>query len=626
MKTIIRTGRRFRASLSGVTAKIVILAVVPIVAISLLNVYGTVQTAGLFEGTLNNRDVSDQRSDAVVRANAKLTNSLIVLLDGLNTMVQSHQYSLLEEDPDAVEDTVALRDDVGGRIVDFQTAVAGVTMIVDEAQLLPPLDEAFDPETASEDEIQARQGRQLLGVLSRTSANLARLFEAYIADNNSTIDLIRQQEFAEANLAFVYVEAERLAAINTAITRVSDNLDGLSQIVGTLLQDSRQAEATAAVETLRASARESYILLSVLAVLLTGAAILYAYSQVATPLRRMAASMCALSRGETEIEIAKASAEIGVMAGALAIFRDNLIDKNRLQQASEQAERQAEEQRRTAMDRLATDFEASVMNIVDTVSCAATDMRSSAEAMAANAEHASQQSTDVAAAAEVTTDNVQAVATAIDGMSASMQQISGQMSQSSDIAGRAVEETERTNGTVESLASAASEIGDVIALISDIANQTNLLALNATIEAARAGEAGKGFAVVASEVKNLATQTTQATEKISAQVAGMQGATSGTVDAIKGISSTITQISESVGTISAAVDKEGAATHEISRNISEAAKGTQDVSSNIASVNAAAGETGQSAGRVLESAGELTRQSELLRSELGKFLTEIRAA
>jgi methyl-accepting chemotaxis protein len=263
-----------------------------------------------------------------------------------------------------------------------------------------------------------------------------------------------------------------------------------------------------------------------------------------------------------------------------------------------------------------------VSEVVDIVSSSSAELQSTAESMAATAEETSRQSEAVAAAAEEATTNVQTVAAAAEEMAKSVEEIGRQVAQSSTIAGRAVDEANRTNTTVESLAEAAQKIGEVVELISDIASQTNLLALNATIEAARAGDAGKGFAVVASEVKSLANQTAKATEDIAAQITGMQEATSGTVDSIKGISSTIGEISEIANAIAAAVEEQSAATQEISRNVQEAATGTQDVSSNITTVNEAAVETGKSAGGVLEAAQELSKQGEVLRGEIEKFIGE----
>ncbi|MHA1598339.1 MAG: methyl-accepting chemotaxis protein, partial [Alphaproteobacteria bacterium] len=187
-------------------------------------------------------------------------------------------------------------------------------------------------------------------------------------------------------------------------------------------------------------------------------------------------------------------------------------------------------------------------------------------------------------------------------------------------------ETERSNEQVQGLATAAQKIGEVVELISDIAEQTNLLALNATIEAARAGDAGKGFAVVASEVKNLANQTAKATEEISAQIGGIQGATRDAVEAIGGITSIIDEINEITSAIAAAVEEQGAATQEIARNVEQASAGTSEVTVNITGVNQAADDTGKAATEVLSAVGTLTTQSDKLSKEVSGFLKDIKAA
>ena len=189
-----------------------------------------------------------------------------------------------------------------------------------------------------------------------------------------------------------------------------------------------------------------------------------------------------------------------------------------------------------------------------------------------------------------------------------------------------MKQAERTDARISELSQAAGRIGDVVKLITAIAEQTNLLALNATIEAARAGEAGRGFAVVASEVKSLAMQTAKATEEIGTHIAGMQKATSDSVAAIKEISATIGHISEIAGTIAAAVEEQGAATQEISRNVEEAAKGTAHVAENIVSVNRGANETGSASSQVLSAATALSGEGNKLKLEVDKFLATVRAA
>jgi len=246
--------------------------------------------------------------------------------------------------------------------------------------------------------------------------------------------------------------------------------------------------------------------------------------------------------------------------------------------------------------------------------------------MAASAEETSRQSSTVAAASEQATQNVNTVAAATEELEASVKEILHRVTDSTHITNETAKAASAANTDMMALASAMDRIGQVVGLISGIAAQTNLLALNATIEAARAGDAGKGFAVVASEVKALANQTAKATEEISTQIAAIQSATRGSVQAIQGIATQIGQVNETAAAIAAAVEEQGAATAEIARNVAEAAKGTAEVTNNITGVNAAAQQSGVAASEVLAAASSLSQNSEELKVQVDAFLREVRAA
>ena len=317
--------------------------------------------------------------------------------------------------------------------------------------------------------------------------------------------------------------------------------------------------------------------------------------------------------------------EIGELARALAVFRDNAQAKLRIEAAQRQ-EQERKEQRQRLVDQHVATFDSSIRALLDALSKAAAEMRSTSESMSATAEQTGRQASAVSDAANHASGNVETVATATEELAASVSEIGRQVNHAAQIANQAVSETRNTDGTVQGLSEAAQRIGEVVQLINDIAAQTNLLALNATIEAARAGEAGKGFAVVASEVKSLATQTGKATEDIAAQVNAIQEATQGAVGAIKSVGHIIQQVSEISATIASAVEEQGATTKEITRNTQEAARGTQAVSVNIAGVSQGAGMTGKAADHVLSAAGELGRTADKLRAEVDSFLMRIRAA
>ena len=345
-------------------------------------------------------------------------------------------------------------------------------------------------------------------------------------------------------------------------------------------------------------------------------------------LARLSALMLALAGGDTESEIpfVDSGDEFGEMARAVAVFKENAVEKQRLTAEQAALQERAEEGRKEAMRTLADQFEADVKAFVDALASSAAEMRTTSQAMSATAEETSHQAAAVAHASEQASGNVQTVAAAAEDLAASIGEIGRQTNQSNAVAETAVVQAEKTQNTVRNLASTAHKIGEVVDLINSIAGQTNLLALNATIEAARAGDAGKGFAVVASEVKALAGQTAKATDDIAAQINAVQGEIESTVDAIEGIVQTIARIREIAGSIAAAVEEQGAATGEIARNVEQAAAGTDEVSVNTAGVTQAAGETGAAATDVLTTADRLFEHSANMRGFVDRFIAQVRAA
>jgi methyl-accepting chemotaxis protein len=348
---------------------------------------------------------------------------------------------------------------------------------------------------------------------------------------------------------------------------------------------------------------------------------------ITRPLSAITGAMSRLAQGDLGIAVSGADRkdEVGQLARALQVFKDNAIEARRLG-AEQEAENDAKMRRAQFLDQLTKQFETNVSTLTQGLSSAATEMEATASSMTSVADQTNARTVSVASAAEQTSSNVQTVAAATEELSISIREIASQVTQSSHIAERAVADAQRTNETVRTLAVSAEKIGNVIALINNIASQTNLLALNATIEAARAGEAGKGFAVVASEVKELANQTSRATDEISAQIGSVQQATSDAVRAIQTIAATIGEMSQISVTIAAAMEEQGAATAEISRNVQEAARGTELVTGNIADVRQGAGETGAAASQVLSAAQELARHSASLGHEVDAFLAGVKAA
>ena len=370
--------------------------------------------------------------------------------------------------------------------------------------------------------------------------------------------------------------------------------------------------------------------------------------RIVRPINTITGVMARLAEGDTAITIPESGRkdEIGAMAQAVQVFKDNLLQTKKMQAEKEAEGRRAaeerkklhqermamaEETRKEAEDRskmmalITADFDREVMRALDSMASVTTEVENTATAMTSTAEDTSERSGTVALAAEEASANLDSVAEAAEELAISIGKIGGEVGLSAKIAGDAVEESKKTNEKVEGLDGAARKIGDIVELINDIASQTNLLALNATIEAARAGDAGKGFAVVASEVKSLADQTAKATEEIAGQITEIQEATGEVAAAIKGFSKTVMEIDEIATRISSAVEQQEAATKTIVDNIQETAASTGKVSGNIVEVNRAAGETKEAALQLQLSADGLTEQGEVVRTQVEKFLASVRS-
>lgn len=343
---------------------------------------------------------------------------------------------------------------------------------------------------------------------------------------------------------------------------------------------------------------------------------------------RITTTMSALAEGDLTIAVSDTHRrdEVGAMARAVEIFKRNALRMKEIEAENSQQEARAAAARRASLHDMADRLEAEVKQIAGTVASAAESLNANATAMAGSVRATAERSHDAAQGADSAASQVQLVAAAAEQLAASINEISSQVNECTHVTETGIAQADATGTAMGKLNAAAEEISQVAALVEAIARQTNLLALNATIEAARAGEAGKGFAVVASEVKNLASQTSKATEDIARRVSAIQQETSAARQVISAVASTINRIGQATASIAAAVTEQSAATGEISRSVQHVATGTQEATRNIAEVLDANTGAAAQAQEVQTNAGEVRQQAADLQTSLDHFLTGLRAA
>ncbi|MFT4075976.1 MAG: methyl-accepting chemotaxis protein [Asticcacaulis sp.] len=361
---------------------------------------------------------------------------------------------------------------------------------------------------------------------------------------------------------------------------------------------------------------------------LIAASLWVAIKSISRPLHHVTESVMRISEGayDTAVPETHAKDEISSLWRSIRTLRDRAAEGETLKAHQQEEEMRIAENMRDERNRIASEFEQSMGELARRFATSSRTVADSAKSLTHAADDAAVRVQSVNNAAVEAANNVQSVAAATEELSASVGEINEQVTRTSQVTRLAVEEAAKTEAAIQTLSTAAQQIGEVINLIQAIAAQTNLLALNATIESARAGEAGKGFAVVASEVKQLAQQTAKATDDIRSKIGEIQSATSETVSSIDTIVRTIEQIGGLTTAIAASVEQQGYATQEIAGNTNRAADGTREVTGHMAGVGDAASQTGEAAKTLLSLSSDLETRSEDLQHEVMAFVGRLRAA
>lgn len=605
-----------RNKFTGVAGKVMMLAIIPALVMALMNFYSTNQMTSLADTATNTFKRFANVNNTIILSSNRLKDTMFGLLNNVKILTRQHQSSLMRHDKRDTWVILSSRNRVQQSIEDYSNAIKTLDARLTKIR-----------EVSIERNITAQvydNNIRFMNFLVRSEANLRYLFDQFTIQNDQTLLYLESDAFEQAIDSYVYEEEPILRVIEALLTRMSSILsDMVSDInqVQSLNQEARNVEVSTEINQLL---NVNYSMLIAVTLILISLAILYSQFQLSLPLRKMISVMEKLSLGDTMVDIPEVGDdEVGDIARALSVFKKNAIDKKKLEKDKEEQQQRLQNDKRLAIQTLASNFEESVKQVVSTVTGTCSKLGATADQLASNANDSQGQAHSLKNITSNANDNVHAVAEAMEGLNRSIQEISQNVIRSADITQLAKQQAMESNATVTSLLQATEKIDNVVQFIIEISSQINLLALNASIEAARAGEAGKGFSVVATEVQLLANQTVKATEQITSEILGIQESTKDTANKIQNMTKIIAEMNEISSSVASTVSEQASTTSEISNNVSGAAKGTLQLSDNAVLVSDAASKTGTYANDTLSSVQELLKQSTVLQKVVDEFLERL---